>query len=95
MTFLALTPLQTVALALGTIAAVLSLYFLKVRRRPVLVSSAILWRRVLAEQSARSIWQRLRLIFSIAVALTISLLIAFSIARMYVINSTRWLLPML
>jgi hypothetical protein len=81
MTFLALSPLQTAILTLGTVAAVLSLYFLKVRRRHVLVSSAILWRRVLAEQSARSIWQRLRLIFSIAVALTISLLIALSIAR--------------
>src|SRR5678815_2085704 len=76
-----MTALQAAALAFGTTAAVLALYFLKVRRRSVLVSSAILWKRVLADQSARSVWQRLRLIFSILVALTISLLIALSIAR--------------
>jgi len=81
MTFLAMTALQAAALAFGTTAAVLALYFLKVRRRAVLVSSAILWKRVLAEQSARSLWQRLRMIFSILLALTISLLIALSIAR--------------
>jgi hypothetical protein len=73
--------MQTAAFAFATAAAVLALYFLKVRRRSVVVSSAILWKRVLAEQSARSVWQRLRLIFSILVALTISLLIALSIAR--------------
>src|SRR5262245_48157 len=81
MTFLAMTPLQTAALTMGTAAAGLSRDFLKVHCGAVLVSSAILWRRILAEQSARSVWQRLRLIFSIAVALTISLLIALSIAR--------------
>jgi hypothetical protein len=81
MTFLAMTPLESAALAFGTAATVIALYFLTVRRRTMLVSSAILWKRVLAEQSARSIWQRLRLMFSILVALTISLLIALSIAR--------------
>jgi Ca-activated chloride channel homolog len=81
MTFLAMTALQTAVLAFGTTAAVVALYFLKVRRRTVLVSSAILWRRVLHEQSARSLWQRLRMIFSILLALTISLLIALAIAR--------------
>jgi hypothetical protein len=81
MTFLALTPLQTAILALATAGAVIALYFLKVRRQKVLVSSAILWRRILEEQFARSLWQRLRLMFSILVALAISLLIALSIAR--------------
>jgi Ca-activated chloride channel family protein len=76
-----MTPMQAAAFAFVTAAAVLALYFLKVRRRSVLVSSAILWKRVLADQSARSVWQRLRLMFSILVALTISLLIALSIAR--------------
>ena len=43
MTFLAMTSMQTAALVFGTAAAVLALYFLKVRRRTVLVSSAILF----------------------------------------------------
>jgi hypothetical protein len=81
MTFLALTPLQTALLAMFTAGIVIGLYFLKIRRRRVLVSSAILWRRVLEEQFAQSLWQRFRRIFSVLVAVTISLLIALSLAR--------------
>jgi Ca-activated chloride channel homolog len=84
MTFLALTPLQTALLALATTGIVVALYFLKVRRRRVLVSSAILWRRVLEEHSAHSLWQRLRTIMSVLLAVAISLLIALSIARPHI-----------
>ena len=63
MTFLALTPLQTallVALCAGTIIA---LYFLKLRHRRVVVSSSILWRRVLDERQSHSLWEKLRAAF--------------------------------
>ncbi|XZE46854.1 vWA domain-containing protein [Pirellulaceae bacterium SH467] len=40
--------------------AVLSLYFLKLRRRPITVSSTLLWRRALEDLHVNSIWQRLR-----------------------------------
>jgi hypothetical protein len=81
MTFLALTPLQTallVALCAGTIIA---LYFLKLRHRRVVVSSSILWRRVLDERQSHSLWEKLRRLLSILIAVTIALLIALSLAR--------------
>ncbi len=40
--------------------AVLSLYFLKLRRRPVEVPSTMLWRKALEDLHVNSIWQRLR-----------------------------------
>src|SRR5262249_7016874 len=45
------------------------------------ISSSILWRRVLDERPSHSPWGKLRRIVSIAVAVTIALLIAMSIAR--------------
>lgn len=81
MTFLALTPLQSALLAVLTAASVIALYFLKLRHRRVFVSSSILWRRVLDEQQAHSLWEKLRKILSIVLAATIALLIAISLAR--------------
>jgi hypothetical protein len=81
MSFLSLTPLQTALLAALTAGAVISLYFLKLRHRRVFISSSILWRRVLDERQSHSLWEKLRRIVSIAVAVTIALLIAMSIAR--------------
>jgi hypothetical protein len=81
MNFLALSPLQTALLAAVTAGAIISLYFLKLRHRRVLVSSSILWRRVLDERQAYSLWEKLRKIISIAVAITIGLLMAFALAR--------------
>lgn len=40
--------------------AVLSLYFLKLRRRPIEVPSTMLWRKALEDLHVNSIWQRLR-----------------------------------
>src|SRR5207237_2112353 len=80
-TFLALTPLQTallVALCAGTMIA---LYVLELRHRRVVVSSSILWRRVLDERQSHSLWEKLRRLLSILVAVTIGLLIALSLAR--------------
>src|SRR5215831_20278708 len=81
MNFLALTPLQALLLGTVTAAAVISMYFLKLRHRRVFISSSILWRRVLDERQAYSLWEKLRKILSIAVALTIGLLMAFALAR--------------
>jgi len=81
MSFLALTPLQTALLAAITAGTVIALYFLKLRHRRVFISSSILWRRVLDDRESHSLWEKLRRIVSIAVAVTIALLIAMSIAR--------------
>lgn len=81
MTFLALTPLEAILLAVLTAGTIIGLYFLKLRHRRVFLSSSLVWRRVLDEQVAFSFWERLRKIISIAVAVTIGLLIALSIAR--------------
>ncbi|HEY2380578.1 MAG TPA: BatA domain-containing protein, partial [Terriglobia bacterium] len=81
MNFLTLTPLQTAVLALLTAGTIIALYFLKLRHRRVFISSSILWRRVLDERQSHSLWEKLRRIISIAVTVTIALLIALSIAR--------------
>jgi Ca-activated chloride channel homolog len=81
MTFLALTPLQAALLAALTIGTVVALYFLKLRHRRVVVSSSILWKRVLDERQSHSLWEKLRRIISIMIAATIALLIALSLAR--------------
>src|SRR5215813_7885158 len=81
MTFLALTPLQVAILALLTTGAIVAMYFLKLRHRKVVISSSILWKRVLDERQSHSLWEKLRRIISIMVAVTIALLIAFSLAR--------------
>src|ERR1700730_5500738 len=81
MTFLAMTPLQTALLSLLTTGIIVALYFLKLRNRRVVVSSSILWRRILDEQQSHSLWEKLRRILSILVAVTIALLIALSLAR--------------
>jgi hypothetical protein len=81
MTFLALTPLQTLLLAIVTAAVIIALYFLKLRHRKVVVSSSILWTRVLDEQQAHSLFEKLRKIISVALAVIIALLIAISLSR--------------
>jgi hypothetical protein len=81
MTFLALTPLQTAFLALLTTGLIVALYFLKLRHRRVVISSSILWKRVLDERQSHSLWEKLRRIISIVIAATIALLIAMSLAR--------------
>ena len=47
-----------VPLAAG--AAILSFYFLKTRRKPILVPSTMLWRRTIQDQRVNALWQRLR-----------------------------------
>jgi len=68
MNFLALTPLQALLLGTITAAAVISMYFLKLRHRRVFISSSILWHRVLDERQSHSLWEKLRKIISAAIA---------------------------
>ncbi len=81
MTFLALSGLQTAALAALTAGSIIALYFLKLRHRRVFVSSSLLWRRVLEDKQSHSLMEKLRRILSIIIAVTIALLIAISLAR--------------
>src|SRR6185295_353721 len=81
MRFLALTAFQSAALALLTTAAIIALYFLKHRRRRLVISSALLWKRVLANRLENSLFERLRRLLSILIAIAIGLLVAMSIAR--------------
>src|SRR5262245_21011138 len=81
MTFLALSPLQTALLALITVSIIVGLYLLKLRHRRVLISSSILWRRVLDERQSHSLWEKLRTIISVAIAVTVALLIVLALAR--------------
>src|SRR5262247_1835919 len=81
MTFLALSPLEAALLALLTSGAIVALYFLKLRHRRVVISSSILWKRVLDDRESHSLWEKLRTIISVLIAVTIALLIAISLAR--------------
>lgn len=81
MNFLAPTPLQTALLALLTTGTIVALYFLKLRHRRVVISSSILWRKVLDERQSHSLWEKLRRIVSIIIAVTIALLIGLALAR--------------
>src|SRR5215510_3379996 len=81
MTFLAMTPLQAALLTLLTAGSIIALYFLKLRQRRVVISSSILWRKVLDERQSHSLWEKLRRIISIVIAVTTALLIAMALAR--------------
>jgi hypothetical protein len=81
MTFLALSPFEAALLAGITIGTIVALYFLKLRHRRIVVSSSLLWRRVLEAQTLYSRRERIRTIVSIVVASAIALLMALSVGR--------------
>jgi hypothetical protein len=81
MRFLALTGFQAALLALVTAGAIVALYFLKLRHRRIVVASSLLWRRVLDERQVQSLWEKLRRLISIAIAVLIGLLIAMAMGR--------------
>jgi hypothetical protein len=81
MRFVALTAFQGVLLATATMAAIVALYFLKHRRRQIVISSTQLWRKVLENRLENSLFERLRRYLSILLAVTIGLLVALAIAR--------------
>src|SRR5688572_7891547 len=81
MRFLGMTGLQGALLAALTTAAIVALYFLKHRRRQVIISSTQLWKRVLENRIENSLFEKLRRYLSILLAVTTGLLVAMSIGR--------------
>lgn len=81
MRFLQFTGLQAALIALATAGAIITLYFLKHRRRRFVVSSTQLWKRVLDAHLENSLFERLRRYLSILLAVTTGLLVALAIAR--------------
>ncbi len=87
MSFLALSTAQALLLAALTSGVVLVLFFLKLRHRRVVVGSSLLWQRILDHRDSVSIWERLRRWISLAITLTIALLIALALARPYLVGA--------
>src|SRR4029453_19482985 len=66
---------------LAGLPLIVLLYLLKVRRRPVTVSTLIFWQRVLEEHRRRALFQRLRHVLSLLLHLLIFALIVGALAR--------------
>jgi len=81
MRFLALSPLAATLLAVLTTLALVAMYFLKLRRRRMLIASSMLWSKVLARHEERSLWETLRRILSMLLVVIIGLLMVFAVAR--------------
>ena len=77
-----LTPLSLLFAALSI--PILILYMLKLRRRDVLVSSTLLWQRLVRDREANLPWQRLRRNLLLFLQLAILALLALALARPFV-----------
>ncbi|MCA9986938.1 MAG: BatA domain-containing protein, partial [Anaerolineales bacterium] len=74
-----LTPLM---LLLGLLAApIILLYMLRLRRQEMLVSSTMLWQRLLRDREANAPWQKLRRNLLLILQLLILALLVFALAR--------------
>ena len=62
-------------------ATILSFYFLKVRRKPVLVPSTFLWRRTVQDHRVNALWQRLRNSILLLLQILAVLLAAVALVR--------------
>lgn len=78
MTFGLLTAGQMALLATLTAAAVVAIFFLKVRHPLVVVPSLLLWQNVLDDRRRESLLERLRRLISLLLALAIALALAFA-----------------
>jgi hypothetical protein len=74
-----LTPLALAFAALSI--PILLLYMLKLRRRDVLVSSTLLWQRLLRDREANAPWQRLRRNLLLLLQLLVLALLVVALAR--------------
>jgi len=81
MIFLALSPFAVTMLAVFTTLALVAMYFLRLRHRRMMIASSMLWNRVLQRQEERSLWEKLRRILSVILAVIIGLLMVFAVAR--------------
>src|SRR4051794_21446247 len=61
--------------------AIIALYFLKLRRQPLVVPSTYLWSRAIEDLHVNSLWQRLRQSLLLFLQLLIVLLIALTLLR--------------
>ena len=77
---------EALLLAALTAGAVSVLFFLRLRHRRVVVGSSLLWQRILDHRDSVSIWEKLRRWISLAIALTIALLIALALGRPYFVG---------
>ncbi|RLD00618.1 MAG: hypothetical protein DRI77_00120 [Chloroflexi bacterium] len=77
-----LTPLALIFAGLSI--PILIMYMLKLRRRDVLVSSTLLWRRLLRDREANAPWQRLRRNLLLLLQLLILALLTLALARPFV-----------
>ncbi|MCE9603561.1 MAG: VWA domain-containing protein [Planctomycetia bacterium] len=62
-------------------AAILALYFLKMRRKPVSVPSTYLWRRTVEDHRVNALWQRLRRSLLLLLQLLLIALAALALLR--------------
>ena len=69
------------ALALLAVPAILALYFLKVRRPQMPVSSLLFWRQQIEDRQANTPWQRLRTSLLLLLQLLVALALAFALMR--------------
>ncbi len=81
-----LTPLAFAFAALSI--PILILYMLKLRRRDMLVSSTLLWQRLLRDREANAPWQRLRANLLLLLQLLILALLTLALARPFVPTRT-------
>ncbi|MFQ6133950.1 MAG: VWA domain-containing protein, partial [Armatimonadota bacterium] len=74
-----LTPLALIFAGLSI--PIILLYMLKLRRRDVLVSSTLLWQRLLRDREANAPWQRLRRNLLLLLQLLVLALLTLALAR--------------
>src|SRR4051794_12422213 len=65
----------------GLVPVIVALYLLKVRRRPVAISTLMFWQRVLQENQRRALFQRLRQWLSLLLHLLIFALVLLALTR--------------
>lgn len=79
--FISTLPLWGWALLAIVPPAIISLYFLKLRRAPLEVPSTYLWKRTIEDLHVNSIWQRLRRSLLLILQLLLLLLVAIALFR--------------